>query len=40
MNPERDFFVLGAKSYGRNSAFLLKLGFEQVASVLELLEAT
>ncbi len=39
MNPERDFFVLGAKSYGRNSAFLLKLGFEQVASVLGLLDA-
>ena len=34
-SPEPDFFVLGSKSYGRNSAFLLKLGFEQVATVLE-----
>lgn len=34
-NPEPGFFILGSKSYGRNSAFLLKIGFEQVKVVLE-----
>ncbi|MEM1349221.1 MAG: NAD(P)-binding domain-containing protein [Myxococcota bacterium] len=34
MNPEPDFFVLGMKSYGRGSAFLLKLGVEQVEQVM------
>jgi thioredoxin reductase len=29
-NTEPNFFVLGAKSFGRNSAFLLRQGFEQV----------
>ena len=29
-NPENDFFVIGMKSYGRGSAFLLRVGFEQV----------
>jgi len=29
-NPEPAFFILGAKSYGRNSAFLLQLGHAQV----------
>ncbi len=29
-NPEPGFFVLGAKSYGRNSAFLMRAGFTQV----------
>jgi cation diffusion facilitator CzcD-associated flavoprotein CzcO len=32
-NPEPDFFVLGSKSYGRNSQFLLRVGYEQVAEV-------
>lgn len=32
-NPEPDFFVLGVKSYGRNSQFLLRVGYEQVAEV-------
>jgi len=27
---EPNFFILGAKSYGRNSQFLLRTGFEQV----------
>jgi len=30
-NPEPNFHVLGAKSFGRNSLFLLRLGFEQSA---------
>lgn len=31
--PEPNFFVLGMKSYGRNSTFLLRIGYEQVAEV-------
>ncbi|HUP24390.1 MAG TPA: hypothetical protein VNB06_15770 [Thermoanaerobaculia bacterium] len=34
VNPEPGFFVLGSKSYGRNSAFLMRVGYEQVASVM------
>jgi hypothetical protein len=33
-NPEPHFFVLGAKSYGRNSQFLLRVGYEQVDDVV------
>ncbi len=36
-NPEPGFFVLGAKSYGRNSNFLLRVGVEQVTAVMGLL---
>ena len=32
-NPEPNFYIFGAKSYGRNSHFLLKTGFEQVREV-------
>jgi hypothetical protein len=35
--PEPNFFILGAKSYGRNSNFLLRAGFEQVHEVFKLL---
>ncbi|MGH3751412.1 MAG: hypothetical protein ACRDRP_01745 [Pseudonocardiaceae bacterium] len=31
--PEPNFFVLGVKSYGRNSTFLLRVGYEQVDEV-------
>ena len=31
--PEPNFFVLGMKSYGRNSTFLLRIGYEQVEDV-------
>ncbi len=34
-NPEPGFFILGAKSYGRNSQFLLRIGWEQVDAVFE-----
>ncbi len=34
--PEPNFFILGAKSYGRNSNFLLRTGFEQVRDVFRL----
>jgi thioredoxin reductase len=36
-NPEPNFFILGAKSYGRNSNFLLRAGFEQVREVFTLI---
>ncbi|MEZ4320217.1 MAG: NAD(P)-binding domain-containing protein [Myxococcota bacterium] len=36
-SPEPRFFVLGNKSYGRRSDFLLGVGFRQVDEVLELL---
>ena len=36
-NPEPNFFVLGAKSFGRNSNFLLRLGFEQVRDLFAMI---
>jgi hypothetical protein len=36
-NPEPNFFILGAKSYGRNSNFLLRVGFEQVRDAFTLI---
>jgi thioredoxin reductase len=36
-NPEPNFFILGAKSYGRNTNFLLRVGFEQVREVFTLI---
>ena len=38
-NPEPRFFVLGSKSYGRTNTFLLRVGWEQVAEVVEALDA-
>jgi len=38
-NPEANFFILGGKSYGRNSSFLMKLGIEQVETVFNHLTA-
>jgi NAD(P)-binding Rossmann-like domain len=35
-NPEPGFFILGAKSYGRNSQFLMRIGWTQVDDVLGL----
>jgi len=34
---EPNFFVLGIKSYGRNSSFLLRIGIEQAESVAKLI---
>jgi thioredoxin reductase len=34
-NPEPGFFILGAKSYGRNSQFLLRAGWQQVDDVFD-----
>ena len=33
-NPEPNFFILGAKSHGRDSQFLLRTGYQQVGDVL------
>lgn len=38
-SPEPRFFILGAKSYGRNAAFLMRVGWEQVDDVFGLLES-
>ena len=38
-NPEPNFFILGAKSYGRVSQFLLRVGWEQVDEVFGALAA-
>jgi hypothetical protein len=38
-NPEPGFFILGAKSYGRNSQFLMRIGWAQVSDVMGLLAA-
>jgi hypothetical protein len=37
-NPEPDFYILGAKSYGTNSNFLMRVGHEQVRKVFEIIE--
>lgn len=36
-NPEPNFYILGSKSYGRGSNFLLRTGFEQIREVFTLL---
>ncbi len=36
-NPEPNFFILGAKSYGRNNTFLMRIGWDQVGEVFGLL---
>ena len=36
-NPEPNFYLLGAKSHGRGSHFLMRSGFEQVRDVFTLL---
>ena len=33
LSPEPDLYIIGSKSYGRNSAFLLKIGIEQAKEV-------
>ncbi len=37
-NPEPGFFILGAKSYGRDSRFLIRIGLEQIEAAFSLLE--
>jgi hypothetical protein len=38
-NPEPNFFILGAKSYGRNNQFLMRVGWSQVDEVFDALSA-
>jgi len=38
VNPEPGFFIVGAKSYGRNSQFLLRIGWRQIDDVFGLLD--
>lgn len=37
LNPEPNFFIVGAKSYGRDSTFLMQTGISQVRDVFSLL---
>jgi len=37
LNPEPDFYILGAKSYGRNARFLTSLGIQQVRDVFTMI---
>ena len=37
INPEPDFYVLGSKSYGRNSNFLLQLGHQQIRDLFTII---
>ncbi|HUY93408.1 MAG TPA: hypothetical protein VMV10_32075 [Pirellulales bacterium] len=37
LNPEPDFYILGAKSYGRNSQFLLSKGHEQIRQLFSII---
>lgn len=39
-NPEPGFFILGSKSYGRRTDFLMRVGWEQVDEVFQLLDNT
>lgn len=36
-NPEPDFYILGSKSYGRNSTFLMRVGWQQVDDVFKMI---
>jgi hypothetical protein len=36
-NPEPNFFIVGSKSYGRNTTFLLRVGYEQIDEVFSLI---
>ncbi|MCP3980241.1 MAG: hypothetical protein GY716_13130 [bacterium] len=38
-HPEPDFYILGAKSYGKNSSFLIRLGLEQVRAAFVTISA-
>jgi hypothetical protein len=37
-SPEPGFFILGSKSYGRRSDFLLRVGWQQVDEIFQLLD--
>ena len=37
LNPEPDFYILGSKSYGRNSRFLLSVGLTQIRDLFSVI---
>lgn len=37
-SPEPDFYILGAKSYGRNPSFLIRLGLTQIRDLFQAIE--
>ena len=37
VNPEPNFFIIGMKSYGRNSNFLMRVGHEQIRDIFTLI---
>jgi hypothetical protein len=37
LNPEPDFYILGAKSYGRDSRFLIADGLRQVRDLFTII---
>ena len=37
LNPETNFYLLGSKSYGRNTQFLLSIGLEQIRDVFTII---
>ena len=37
LNPEPNYYVLGAKSYGRNSNFLFSVGLEQIRDIFKII---
>ena len=37
LNPEPDFYILGAKSYGRDSRFLISVGLEQICELFTII---
>lgn len=37
LNPELDFYILGAKSYGRRSPFILRAGHDQIRQVFSVI---
>ena len=37
-SPESRFFIVGMKSYGRGSTFLMRIGYEQIEHVMSLLD--
>lgn len=37
INPEPNFYILGAKSYGRNSDFLLSIGHQQIRELFTII---
>ena len=37
LNPEPNFYILGAKSYGRNSSFLVSVGLDQIRELFTII---